>query len=266
MLALQEFVNFMTHHKANLAESYTQLLKAPGHGYENFPHDSCLTAARKLLNAMIASYESETITPLASFFNPQHEKSTQRWPAELTPPQPYFELECLGQTLTPIVTNLEAGKFLWQTLAEVRMLVTPLVNDEHSHETTATSNISPQQERLTVELADSQNADRFRLLSTAAFEGIVFTDQGKVIDANEQFAQIYGYDVAEVAGLDAWNFVAPESVELVKQYIAAGREDPYEAVQQRKDGSTFWAQISGKSITYQGKCGQGNLSSRYYPA
>jgi PAS domain-containing protein len=34
--------------------------------------------------------------------------------------------------------------------------------------------------------------ERFRLLAQSTFEGILFTENGRIIDANEQFARTHG--------------------------------------------------------------------------
>ena len=120
MVALKEFVNFMTQNKTNLAATYAELLAMRGGGYESFSSEKRMVAARKLLNAVIASFEIKATTPLAEIFTPTTDDDQPRWPDSINPPDPWTEIECLGQTLSPVVTNLEAGKFLWQILAEVR--------------------------------------------------------------------------------------------------------------------------------------------------
>ncbi len=124
MSALTEFATFITLNLANLANTYARLLAEQGHGYEAIPLNSRLTSGRKLLKAVSEACELESSTPLCRLFAPRpFETEAPRWPANITAPAPFLEVECLGQTLTPIVTNLEAGKFLWQLLAETRATV-----------------------------------------------------------------------------------------------------------------------------------------------
>jgi DNA-binding CsgD family transcriptional regulator/PAS domain-containing protein len=61
---------------------------------------------------------------------------------------------------------------------------------------------------------------------------------------------MFGYDYDELIGMSATDLTTPEFKELVKHKILSGYEEPYEAIMQRKDGSTFHAAIRGKMIKY----------------
>lgn len=108
-------------------------------------------------------------------------------------------------------------------------------------------------ERKQTEAALRDAEQRYRTLAAASFEGIVITDQGRLIDFNDQFCEMYRYSPSELVGMDAWQLVAPESRELVKSHILSAYEQSYEAVQLRKDGTTFIAIVSGRSMPYQGR-------------
>jgi len=97
-----------------------------------------------------------------------------------------------------------------------------------------------------------ESEERFRSLSEATFEGIAITHEGKIVDANEQYARLFGYELSEIIGMNAWEFATPETQELIKQHNLSGYNEPYEATVCRKDGSIFWIQVSGKSIPYKG--------------
>jgi PAS domain S-box-containing protein len=105
--------------------------------------------------------------------------------------------------------------------------------------------------RMEASLHDSE--ERFRLLSNASFEGIAISDQGHVLDVNEQLAKFLGYKPEEIIGMSALNFVAPESRELVLNQIASGHDIPYEHMALKKDGSIFPVEVHGKSIPYKGR-------------
>ena len=120
MLALKEFATFITLHMANLAATYTRLLAEKGQGYETFQADSRTTSARKVLEAVIDACQTETSAPLYNLFD-ETGNAPARWlDKNIKPPQPLLEVECLGETLMPVVTNLDASKFLWQILSETR--------------------------------------------------------------------------------------------------------------------------------------------------
>ena len=94
--------------------------------------------------------------------------------------------------------------------------------------------------------------ERFRALSGAAFEGIVITGRGEILEANQTFADMLGYELREVVGMNASEVAAPESREMVLRNIASGYEEPYEAVVIRKDGTTFDVEVRGKMSSYRG--------------
>ncbi|HEX9950574.1 MAG TPA: EAL domain-containing protein [Rubricoccaceae bacterium] len=92
---------------------------------------------------------------------------------------------------------------------------------------------------------------RTRVLTHATFEGLAFARGGVILDANEQFAHLFGFDSsAALIGLDAAALVAPESLPLVKRMIAEGRADAYEAEMLRPDGSRFWADVQGQMVPF----------------
>lgn len=98
-----------------------------------------------------------------------------------------------------------------------------------------------------------QKEDRFRRLAEATFEGIIIHDGQKILDANQGFALMTGYELAEIIGMSTLTAVALESRELLLKNIQAGYDKPYEILGLRKDGSTFPAEVRGKTIPYQGQ-------------
>jgi PAS domain S-box-containing protein len=106
-------------------------------------------------------------------------------------------------------------------------------------------------ERKRAEEALRESEERFHRLSDATFEGLAIHDKGKILDANEAYARMFGYDLSEVIGMHALDFAAPESRDLVWQSILSGRREPFEAIGLRKDGTTFVGEVSGKAIPYR---------------
>ena len=108
-------------------------------------------------------------------------------------------------------------------------------------------------EQKLTEKALIESEERFQLLANAAFEGIVISDQGRVVDANDQLARMFGYERLELIGIHAKELVAPESWTLVSKNINRGYEKPYEHLALRKDGSIFPVEVRGRTIPYAGK-------------
>ena len=98
-----------------------------------------------------------------------------------------------------------------------------------------------------------RSEERFRRLSEGAIEGTAITDQGIILDANLQFARLYGYELSEIVRATVSSLVAPESREHVLKQIAEGNDQPYENWGLRKDGTTFPVQAHGKAIEYEGR-------------
>lgn len=99
----------------------------------------------------------------------------------------------------------------------------------------------------------SESEERFRKLSEAASEGIAIHEKGRILDANQALATMFGYEPSEVVGMTAWELTAPESRDLISRRILAGYEQPYEMVGLRKDGSTFPIESCGKAIHHEGR-------------
>ena len=94
----------------------------------------------------------------------------------------------------------------------------------------------------------SDSEDLNRLLSDASFEGIAIHDRGKVLAANSAFTGLFGYEPSEVVGMDAIDFFAPESRGMLTEYLNSEREEKFRAVNVRKDGSSFPAEVRCKSV------------------
>jgi diguanylate cyclase (GGDEF)-like protein/PAS domain S-box-containing protein len=103
------------------------------------------------------------------------------------------------------------------------------------------------------EAALRESEDRFRALAEATFEGVVVHDHERIIDANKAFVDLLGYRYAELIELDVPGLVSPQSQREVAQRISGGFDEPYELTMRRKDGSTFPAEVRGKSVPFQGK-------------
>ncbi|MBN1994114.1 MAG: PAS domain-containing protein [Anaerolineae bacterium] len=152
MPALKEFANFITLNMANLAETYAQLLAESGVGYEAFSVERRVGSARRLLKAVIETFESETSDPLCRLFDGRVEEVPHRWPQDIFPPDPALEVECLGQTLVPVVTNLEASKFLWQVLAETRAAISLAMETAPSPEKLSPSEMEPSPQTIPLQV------------------------------------------------------------------------------------------------------------------
>ena len=74
-------------------------------------------------------------------------------------------------------------------------------------------------ERKRVEKALRDNEERYRALSDASFEAIFISEKGLCIDTNQTATEMFGYGHDELIGIFGTDVIAPESKELVTNYI-----------------------------------------------
>ena len=90
--------------------------------------------------------------------------------------------------------------------------------------------------------------ERFRNLAAAAFEGICISENGLVVDVNDQLLRLFGYERQEMLGMKIIALVAPESRELVAAGIREHRETVGDHRLLRKDGSTFHVRAQARVV------------------
>jgi PAS domain S-box-containing protein len=103
-----------------------------------------------------------------------------------------------------------------------------------------------ERERATGELRESE--ERFRNLTQAAFEGISISENGRILDANDQMVKMFGYERDELIGKEIISLVATESRSIVAEAIRENRESIYGHQLLRKDGSSFYAEAQAKVV------------------
>jgi len=96
-------------------------------------------------------------------------------------------------------------------------------------------------------------SEQLQKLSEASFDGVVIMEKGVIQEANQTFADLFGYELSEIIGIDALDFIAPESKDIVFNNIMSGYENRYEATVQKKDGEKFEVEACGAAITYKGR-------------
>lgn len=122
-----------------------------------------------------------------------------------------------------------------------------------------------QHHRLTGELAASEN--RFQVLAEASWEGIVVHQNGKLIDANNQFFAMFGYSRQELEhGIFLEKILPPESRQLVTDHIESSFFGSFQLTGVKKDGTEFPIETNSRSINYRDKptrvCAIRDLSDR----
>ncbi len=94
---------------------------------------------------------------------------------------------------------------------------------------------------------------RFKALSEASFEGLIISENGYFLDANQSAARMVGYSYEDMLGMAILDLIAPESRDIVEKHMSTGYELPYEAVVINKNADRIPVEIQGKMFTYLGR-------------
>ncbi|MBN1119459.1 MAG: PAS domain S-box protein [Anaerolineae bacterium] len=86
--------------------------------------------------------------------------------------------------------------------------------------------------------------------SEAAFEALFLTEEGICLGINQAAGEMFDCSVGKAFGKKIEEWVIPEDREIVAQKVLSGSEESYEVTAQRKDGSTFSAEIRIKPIPF----------------
>jgi PAS domain S-box-containing protein len=99
-----------------------------------------------------------------------------------------------------------------------------------------------------------ESEERFRQLASVAVEGIVIHDSGVILDANESFARMFGYELTELLGRNFFDFMpTAESRAKILDHIRSGAQGRYEAVGVRKDGSEIVVELDARPMMWRGR-------------
>lgn len=160
-------------------------------------------------------------------------------------------------------TVLRTGKSLHDVEAEAALAmdgqhallhfsisVDPVVMSGKRHVVLAMNNIT---ERKQAEEALRESEARMRTLGTATFEGIVVSENGLILEANEQAAQMFGYQLPEVIGTAITGFLKSEDQHVAKEIILKEEESTAEYACLRRDGSEFVIEVRGRMASWKGR-------------
>lgn len=101
-------------------------------------------------------------------------------------------------------------------------------------------------------LALHESEERYRNLTAASFEGVFITENGVVLDINDQGLALLGRERHEVIGHPGVEFVCPEFRELVADAFRSNREAPYE-LRLFRGNSVFDGEVQARMIRVNGR-------------
>jgi PAS domain S-box-containing protein len=112
-----------------------------------------------------------------------------------------------------------------------------------------------------IELEERKNAEsrllasqsRLKALSDATFEGLGISENGTIIDVNEQLTAMSGYTADELIGQPVVKLAHPDDVLYVRSQMVFSEAGPYTHRMVRKDGSIFLVEVRSRQFMYHGR-------------
>jgi PAS domain S-box-containing protein len=98
-----------------------------------------------------------------------------------------------------------------------------------------------------------QSEERFRVLSQEVVEGLLLSENGRIIDANRSLTEMFGYALDELVGIDASELTPPDYREMVRHRILKEDTSHCESRGLKKDGTVFPIEIRPRHLPYSGR-------------
>jgi PAS domain S-box-containing protein len=109
-------------------------------------------------------------------------------------------------------------------------------------------------ERKLAEKSLAESEERFKFLSQATFEGVVVHRSGIVLDSNDAFLKLTGYQRDEIIGANLLDHIPSlKDKSRIFANMIKQKADPYIVTGKRKDNSRFCAELEAKNVKWQGK-------------
>ena len=104
------------------------------------------------------------------------------------------------------------------------------------------------------EQALRENEERYRILSEAAFEGLLLHRDGEILMTNEAFSRMCGYSVTDLNHMHVSQLITATTLKEFKERFNNGVvEGVLSGEARRKDGSSYFIEARSKQVEYQGQ-------------
>jgi diguanylate cyclase (GGDEF)-like protein/PAS domain S-box-containing protein len=93
-----------------------------------------------------------------------------------------------------------------------------------------------------------------RLLECEAyFEAVAVADRDTILSVSSDFAELFGYEPAEMVGMSLLELLSPKSYKVAPQMISAASNTVCETIFLRRDGTSFPADVRSKFVVREGR-------------
>ncbi|MBI3416187.1 MAG: PAS domain S-box protein [Verrucomicrobia bacterium] len=96
-----------------------------------------------------------------------------------------------------------------------------------------------------------QYEEQFRQLSSAAFEALIIYDHGRILQANQAAATLFGFALPDLIGSRVLDLFPSAQLHTISHSLEFGNFKSFEAEGARKDGTLFPVELIGKAMTWQ---------------
>lgn len=87
----------------------------------------------------------------------------------------------------------------------------------------------------------------------AYFEAVAVADRDTILSVSSNFAELFGYEPAEMAGMSLLELLSPKSYKQTPQMIYAASHTVCETIFLRRDGTAFPAEVRSKFVFWEGR-------------
>ncbi len=95
--------------------------------------------------------------------------------------------------------------------------------------------------------------EKFYNLFKSSMEGIAVHDNGKIMDVNDAFCEMFGCSYSYATGRNLMDFITSEYRDTVINKINSDNNAPYEAVGIKSTGSRVSMEVTGRDIVHDGR-------------
>jgi PAS domain S-box-containing protein len=128
--------------------------------------------------------------------------------------------------------------------------VTPLYNEKN--ELIGSIHIARDITRLKqTEQALRESEERFRHLSEATMEGVLLSEESRIIAANQVLLDMLGYSMKELIGMNLLKLITPHDRNRLVSCLRERRTGIHEFQCVRKDGTIFPIEAHTRAVTYK---------------